>query len=179
MTTSLENLTPEQLENMSRGKALLDSLLNDPETRKATMRLIKKKNPNMPLPEIDTEDAAAAILENERKEREKLEAKVRESEARESVRAKREEAVEKGWVGREEIPALEKFMTDNEIPSYEKAASLFKQAKRAEAAHVAERKSGDNTLSMPDNKELYKNPTLWARQQASAAVDEIVAGRRA
>jgi hypothetical protein len=179
MTASLENLTPEQLEGLTRSKALLDSVLNDPETRKPALRLLKKKNPTLSIPEIDAEEAAAAAIEKERSERQALEAKIREAEARENVRAQREKVVAEGYCSLDEIPALEKFMLDNEIPNYEKAAKLFKQAKRAESAAAAAHVSGDNTLSMPNDKELYRNPTRWARQQAALEIDRIIGARQA
>ena len=80
---SLDDLSVEQLRELaSRAQAmepsynLMQQLSKDPEARNMFQRYLKKKNTNLAIPEIDSEDRMKALPEDERKERLKLEEKI-------------------------------------------------------------------------------------------------------
>jgi hypothetical protein len=173
MADSLEDLSPEQIAHLRQRNALLDGLLTDPETRKQTLRLLKKKNPTMNVPEIDAEEAVTAALAADRAERE-AENKLRaEQRAQDAVRDQRRAVVALGLISEAEIPDLEKFMQDNEVVSYEKAARLYRTAKKAEVATA--RPDGGPGVDLPTGKGLWRNPVKYAREQAALAVNDILA----
>src|SRR3979490_119070 len=85
MPTSLESMTTEQLQESTR---LLHTLLNSPDTREDTLRLIKKKN-NVPIPELDAKDSVLAAVAKEREERQKLEARLQERDIMDRIEKER------------------------------------------------------------------------------------------
>jgi hypothetical protein len=170
MPRSLEDLTQEELNALDKASGIMKTLYDDPETRGPLLKLIKKKNiPGVQTVELDTQETVDAALATERTEREKLEAKIRLQNIREGIRDKRAAVVKAGLVAESELDELEKFMTDNEIPNYDKAAKLFRQSKISEVPAHSHR---DSTITMPGNKDLYKNPAAWARGEADKYFSE-------
>jgi len=135
MADSLEDLTPNELlaEARRRGEksSLLESLLNDPATRGEALKLIKKKNPTTPIPELDTQEAIERATAAERAEREKLEARIREREIKDRMADEWARARDANGLTDEDRAAVEALMTDKEapIPSYAGAAKVHAASK--------------------------------------------------
>lgn len=132
MPRSLEDLTVPELLATARAatekSALFDTLLSHPDSRKETLALVKRRNPNMPIPEIDSETAAEAALAEERKERQALEARVRDSEMRERIAAQRDTVKSKYKLTDADLIEVEKIMTDETapIPHYDAAVKVWR-----------------------------------------------------
>ena len=104
---SLENLSPEARDELAR---LAQTLADNPETRKDFLRMTKKINPDLPIPELEIEDKTSSALNEIRRENESMRAKLREKEALESLEKRRQSLVKKGLVDDEnEIEAVEKL----------------------------------------------------------------------
>lgn len=125
---SLEDLTTDQLLEVAR---LQDRLATNPETRADYMRLVKKTNPNLAIPEVDINDRVEARLAQEREERLKLEQRLMEKEAQERVARKRDEVKSKHRLNDDQLTQVEKLMTDKRIPDYETAAEFFALSQKA------------------------------------------------
>lgn len=134
---SLEDLTIEQLRDLAaKAQAyapsfnLVQQLAKDPEARQMFQRYWKKKNPEVAIPELDSEERMNAKLAEERKAREALEAKVQEDEIRRRLEAERSKVKSKYGLTDEDVKAVEKLMVkadDNPepIPYYDAAAKVF------------------------------------------------------
>lgn len=134
---SLEDLSVEQLRELaSRAQAmepsynLMQQLSKDPEARNMFQRYLKKKNPNLAIPEIDSEDRMKALLEDEKKERLKLEEKIQMDEIKARLEKTRADVKSKYGLTEDDMKGVEKLMVkadDNPdpIPTYDAAARVF------------------------------------------------------
>lgn len=135
---SLEDLTTNELlakaKEYERGHTLLNTLLNDPATREETLKLVKKKDPTRSIPELDAKAEMEKKLEEEREERRKLEASVRDNEIKRQIKEERERVKAMYELTDADMIEVEKLMTDKDkpIPHYDAAATVLK-AQRAQA----------------------------------------------
>ena len=181
---SLEDLSHEELLKYTAGlqqsDALFAALLKSPDTREDTLRLMKKKNPNMILPELDGKDATMKALEEEREERKKLEARLLEKDISDRIEKQREQIKKEHEFTDADMLEVEKIMTDKDkgVLNYAAAARVYK-AERTPSEPTAFQ-VGSPTYDMPDAK-------VWAggignkakldkifMQEATAAVNEIL-----
>lgn len=190
---SLEELSLEQLRELaSRAQHyepsfnLVQQIARDPEARNMFQRYLKKKNPALSIPEIDGEDRMRAALDEEKKERQKLEAKIREDEARGRLEADRKRVKDKYHLTDEDLRGVEKLMIPAEdnpepIPYYDAAAKLYLAAR--EPSIPTPGSFAPPLYSMPDNKTWGKgigNPTRLnqiAMEEAYRALNEVRGGK--
>lgn len=184
---SLEDLTANELlahaKRLEEGNRLYGPLMNDPETRGEMLRLIKKKNPGMPIPEIDAQDAASRLVASERAEREKLQSELRDEKLHRQLRESRERVKNEYDFTDADLLEVEKLMTDEKapIPHWDAAAKVYR-ASRAQATPTAQ------ALEAP----VYEMPSKdkWghgigrpaelnkiAMKEAVAAFNDISSGR--
>lgn len=129
---SLEDLPIDQLVTEAKryqaSDQLLGRLVSDPATREEALRLVKRVNPNLSIPEIDAKDQVTSAMAKDRERLEQLEAKLQDQEIRERIRAKRDEIRAKYNFTDSDIQAVEALMVnkDEPIPSYEAAAKVYK-----------------------------------------------------
>lgn len=125
---SLEDLTTDQLLEVAR---LQEKLASNPETRADYMRLVKKTNPSLAIPEIDMADKMEQRLAKESEARQNLEQKLAQKEAEERVARKRDKVKTDFKLSDDQLTQVEKLMTDKRIPDYETAAEFFQMSQRA------------------------------------------------
>ena len=124
---SLENMTTEQLQESTR---LFHSLLNSPDTREATLRLIKKKTGGV-MPEIDAADTVRGEIAEERKARVALEQRLQERDIMDRIEKERARVKRDHQLTDADVAEVEKLMVDKDapIPSYAAAAKVYKASK--------------------------------------------------
>jgi hypothetical protein len=151
MASSLENMTTEQLQESTK---LLHTLLNSPDTREDTLRLIKKKN-GVPIPEIDSKDAVLAEVAKEREERKKLETRMQERDIMERIEKERAKVKQAHNLSDADVLEVEKLMVDKDapIPSYAAAAKVYQASKQV--AQPTTHLLKPNTYDMPEK-------SVWA-----------------
>lgn len=150
-------------------------LVSNPETREQTLRLVKKANPNMMIPEIDAKDAVVSQVQA-------LEAKLAKSEedrAREKVLAGLEKQKEQllarpGWKS-EDIDACEKMMIEKGIANYATAADFYDMQRQA--ATPGPTPESQSPYSLGITAEDLKNPDAWSRKVAHEAINELNSAR--
>jgi hypothetical protein len=186
---SLEELTHEQLLEHTKKLAASDSLfaelLKSPDTREDTLRLMKRKNPNLVMPEIDTRDKTMVMLNEERTKREALEAKITESEIRARIKEERERVMRDNKLSADDMIEVEKIMTDKEkgVLNYAAAARVFKSERTVSEPTAFQISSP--TYDMPD-------ASVWAAgignkgaldkiflKEATAAMNEVLKSKAA
>ena len=146
MAASLENFTQAQLEESTR---LMQTLLNSPDTREQTLRLIKKKT-NTSIPEIDAADSVRGDIAKERDERLKLEARLQEREILDRIRDERTRVKKEHDLTDADVAEVEKLMIDKEAPisNYAAAAKVFKASKQI--AQPTSHQLKPNVWDMPE-----------------------------
>ena len=171
---SLESLTADpataELAELAR------SLANDPATRKQFLRLVKQKNPNQPIPEIDLESSMQAFAKPHLDKIQAMEERMLKSEAENNILKKRESLFKKGF-SEEDVAAIEKMMIEKQIGSHDTAAEFFAaQKKVAEPTPT----SFASTMTLPvKGKEVKEAGGIrnWSLQEAFKAAEDIRAGR--
>ena len=166
---SLENYTPEQLEELA---LLTKTLAETPETRKEFLRLTKKVKPNMPIPELEVEETANRLASTYEQKLQAMEAKLAEKDARENLEKRRASLKEKGIAqSKQDIEEIEKVMLEKGITNHEAAADYWKWMKQS--AEPTPSGFPQNALKNFDPTPFMKNPRDAARTEAMKAFEEL------
>jgi hypothetical protein len=166
---SLEDLSLEARDELA---LLARQLAENPATRKDFLRLTKKNRPDMPIPELEIEDASTKHYERAEARVQQLEAKLRERDAIEELGKRRNRLMTKGLIQNEsDIEEVEKVMLDKGITNHEAAAEYWQWMKQS-AAPTPTGYSG-NTMNKFDLSKYWKNPVTAARDEASKALTEL------
>lgn len=165
---TLEDMTPEQ---RAAAAQLFTFVKANPDIERTIRREAKKKNPAMVAPDLEIEDRLAA---QEAKFNETLAADRKERlDALQAER--RREAHDKIKAAGLEPDAVEKVMVDENIGNYDTAIKYVAAQKRL--APSTPPSLTPHTL--PDNKDLWADRNQWGKTQAFAAINELVAQRKA
>ena len=147
----------------------VESIYNDPQLNKDAKRLIKKKYPNLQIPDLDVEDKVEARFNAEKQEREKAakENKQKEEDAR--YRKERERTQKEYSFTDEAMEKLEKLMLEKNIGDYDVAATYMasKEPKVSEPTNESRFWRHDQTDTF---KEIAKDPEKWAEQEILGAI---------
>lgn len=155
--------------------ALAKSLSEDPKTRKRFLQLIKEKNPDQAIPELDLENQIAAFAKPHIEELSKIKLDLLKRDQEASILAKREALKAKGFTI-DDVSAIEKLMIEKQIGSHDTAAEFY----RAQAALAAPTPSTFTQVQMPVKGDEIKKAggiKRWANAEAHKVVDDIKAGR--
>jgi len=167
---SLENYSPEAISELA---ALSKRLSEDPATRKDFLRLTKRVHPDLPVPEIEMEEAVNQRASAAEERVAQLEAKLRQREIRDELVKRRNTLKEKGYVqSDEEILEIEKLMTEKGIANHETAADYWQKSREA-AVPTSNHGFPQPVMSRFDIKGYMKNPVGAARENAAAALAEL------
>jgi hypothetical protein len=167
---SLENYSPEAISELA---ALSKRLSEDPATRKEFLRLTKRVHPDLPVPEIEMEDAVDRRVKAAEDQVAKLQAQLKQREVREELSKRRNSLKEKGYVqSDDDILEIEKLMTEKGIANHETAADYW-QKSRETAVPTANNGFPQPVMSRFDIKGYMKNPVGAARENAAAALAEL------
>lgn len=177
---SLEGQSAEQLQALA---AMSDALLKDPNTRADFQRLLKKQNPKLALPEIDTEDRVQAAVAPLMKEIDDLKAGKTVDSAQGAANTMFENLREAGVVGtRKEFGELVKYANEKGFQASSENGLTLAARHREDELRAAEPtpqtaaaqflRKGD-----PETKGLMRDPTGWARNKAAEEMDRIIKNR--
>ena len=190
---NLEELSVEQLRELAQRAQqyepsfnLVQQIAKDPEARNMFQRYLKKRNPNLSIPEIDGEDRMRAALETETKAREALEMKIQQEEIKNRLEAERKRVAEKYKLSEDDMKNVEKLMIRSDentepVPYYDSAARLYLHSR--EASVPTPSAYSPPLFQMPE-KELWGkgigNPAELnriAQREAYRALGEIKGGK--
>lgn len=171
---SLENLSPDARDELA---ALAQQLAENPATRKEFLRMTKKVKPDLPIPELEIEESTTRAVSKAEERVQALEAKLREKEAIEELKKRREQLVKKGLVKSEDdVEAVEKLMLEKGITNHETAAEYHEWMRQA-AVPTASSYNPSPVKAFDLNK-YWKNPNQAARNEALNALNELRNPRR-
>jgi hypothetical protein len=183
----LEDLTSDQL--LARARAtegshsLISALLNDPASREIVQRQLKRLQPSLVIPEIDTKDKFQVELEKEREARQKLEGEILQDKVRARLEGQRSAAKATYRLSDTDMTEVEKLMTDpeNPIPTYDAASRVFNASKKT--GEPTPSSFSPPVFSMPENdtwgKGIGNKSALdkIAMTEAYAAINDIRSGK--
>ena len=171
---SLENLSPDARDELA---ALAQTLAENPATRKQFLRMTKQVKPDLPIPELEIEESTHKAVSQAESRVQALEAKLREKEAIEELKNRRESLMKKGLIKSEEdIEGVEKLMLEKGITNHETAAEYHQWMKQA-AVPTASTYNPSPVKGFDLNK-YWKNPNQAARNEALNALNELRNPRR-
>ena len=171
---SLENISPDARDELA---ALAQQLAENPATRKDFLRMTKKVKPDLPIPELEIEETTTRAVSKAEERVQALEAKLREKEAIEELKKRREQLVKKGLVKSEDdVEAVEKLMLEKGITNHETAAEYHEWMRQA-AVPTASSYNPSPVKGFDLNK-YWKNPNQAARNEALNALNELRNPRR-
>lgn len=173
---SLEDLTPEAQSELA---ALSRELAENPKTRKTFLRLTKEVRPNLPVPELEIEDRADAVLAKAQSTVTSLESKLMERDARDELASRRSNLIKKGLVKNdEEVSEVEKIMLDKKIPDHETAAEYWNFMKQAATPTPTTFSPNVFDKGTKDRFAPYwKNPAAAARESAAQILTDMRSGK--
>ncbi len=174
---SLEGLTDEQIKAAA---SMYQSLVSNPATREMTLRASKQVDPSLSIPEVELKDAARAEFKKVEDRQTKMEDDIRKRDAEQRVKESRLSLREQGFK-QTDVDAIEKIMIDKQIPNYETAAEFYKNSQSVAEPTPSVPVRGQ-TFAMPADslasmKGGRQGLAKWARNEGTAALDEIRNGR--
>lgn len=147
----------------------VESIYNDPTLNKEAKRLIKKKYPQMQIPDLDIEERVDQRFADEKKERDERERKAKEDAEDARFREKRKAVQEEYGFTNEAMTDLEKMMVERNIGDYDVAASF--KASRDPKPSDADFDTGRwDYPSTPGFEDIAKDPEGWGRNEILKAL---------
>lgn len=157
------------LQNRRMTADFVESIYNDPALNKEAKRLIKKKYPQLSIPDYDLEEKldARTRQEDEKKAKEAEEARrKRDKDAWDTSRAK---AKKEYGLTDEGLTELEQWMEEHAVADHEVAAS-YRHAKNPPIAPAVDNQFWRHEKQ--DNfKEIAADPEAWARKEILGAIN--------
>jgi hypothetical protein len=165
-------LTDEQLRFYEAKRAtadLAESIFGDPQLADEAKALIKRKHPNLPIPDFDLRSEMNRRFDADRQEREDAERAKREETDKKEFQRLRKETQDKYGFTDEAMAKLEKFMEDRYVGDYEVAASYFaaQQPKSIDSANDPHFWQHNKQKGF---QEIINDPEAWGRNELFGAV---------
>lgn len=168
------------LQNRRMTADFVESIYNDPQLNKEAKRLIKKKYPQLSIPDFDIEEKVEARFsaEDERKRKDAEAAEAKRNQ--EAWNRSRDKAKKDFGLTDEGLTDLEKWMQEHAVADHEVAAS-YRHSKNPQTSPV----DADSMYWRHDRaenfKEIASDPEGWARKEILGAIrkdDERMRGLR-
>lgn len=124
-------------QNQGQTIQFIESIWNDPVLSKEAKALVKKKYPQVQIPDYDLEQQFNSRLDEERKAREKVEKEKKDFEEQEKFKSLRGKVQKDYGFTDDGMKELEDFMVKNNVGNYEVAAEYraAKNPKQSEAEY--------------------------------------------
>lgn len=162
-----KDLTLDWLEN---------NVLNHPEYGKQVKKILKSVDSRVRFPELDIEEA---MEQRTKAAEDKLEKYIQEQKDKENKAfwdGQRQKAKEAGLIDDEHMPEMEKWMVENHLGDYQRAAKLYNEEVIKPAAEPTNYQ-GTFGVQLPNHEGLFQNPTQWSRNEALKAINDIKKGK--
>jgi hypothetical protein len=147
----------------------VESIYNDPQLTKEAKRLIKKKYPNLQIPDLEIDDKVESRFAQEKKLREDAEKAARQKEEDERYKKERERTQKDYGFTDEAMTKLERLMLEKNIGDYDVAASYMasKEPKVSEPTNESRFWSHEKQDGFA---EIAKDPEKWAEKEIMGAI---------
>jgi hypothetical protein len=156
-------------ENRRMVADFVESIYNDPVLNKEAKRLIKKKYPNLQIPDYDIEEKVEARFEEERKARDTTAEEKRRKEDEDEWKKERKAAQEKYGYSDDELTKLEKFMIEHKIEKYE-VADAYRRSIEPPASEPHNESRYWRHDKQENFAEIAKDPEKWGEAEILRAL---------
>jgi hypothetical protein len=182
MARTIEDQEYQFLQGRRQVADFVESIYNDPQLNKEAKALVKKKYPNLQIPDYDLESKIEGRFAAEKKQRDDAEKAAKQKKLDEEIATSRKRVQDEYGLSDEGMKKLEDLMLERNIGDYE-AAAVYLASKTP--------KTSDPTLDSgywnhgakfkeESFKEIAADPEGWARKEIMKAVaaDERTARQR-
>ena len=169
MARTIEEQDYQHLLGRKQIADFVETIYNDPVLSKEAKALIKKKYPDMQIPDYDIEQRVEQRLAEDRKAREDKENEQRQQSDQDRFQNLRKETQNKYGFTDKAMEELEQFMVDNNVGSYEVAAG-YKASKEPKPSDVTFNDGRWNHDKAPNFKEVAADPEGWGRSEILKAL---------
>jgi hypothetical protein len=157
------------LQNKKMTADFVESIYNDPALNKEAKRLIKRKYPNLAIPDYDLEEKVEARLSaaDQKKAQEAAEAAAKAD--RDAWNASRSKVQKEYGFTDEGMKDLEKWMHEKAVADHEVAAE-YRAAKNPQTSMPTHDSHFWHHEKSPDFAEIAKDPEAWGRKEILGAI---------
>lgn len=148
----------------------IETIYNDPALNKDAKRLIKRKYPNLPIPDLDIEDKVTARLDADKKAREDAGAAERQRREDAAWRAERKKTQDAYGFTEEAMSDMEKWMQEKGVGDYEVAAE-YRASKNPKTSDPTFDSQYWHHDKAPAFAEIAKDPEAWGRREILGAIN--------
>ena len=146
------------------------SIYDDPQLNYEAKALIKRKYPNINIPDFDLKNQIEQRFAEERQAREDEARQRREAEEQRDFQEKRSATQKKYGFTDDGMRDLEQFMVDNNVGSYEVAAK-YRAAENPKASEASFDDMRWNHAKQEGFKEIAADPEAWGRGEIMKALN--------
>lgn len=169
MPRTLTDAELAQYERDQQTLRVIQSVWDDPSLNREAKALLKKKFPNVQIPDYDIMQQVDQRFAQEREERERRESERRQQEEEAQYNEKRSATQKKYGYTEEGMTDLEKFMLERNIGDYEVAAS-YHTAQNPKPSDAAIDDMRWNHSKQEGFKEIVADPEAWGRAEIMKAL---------
>jgi hypothetical protein len=166
------NISDEEYAYLQQKRQTADfaeSVFNDPALNNEAKALIKRKYPNLKIPDYDIEQRVNARLDEAEKERRDAEEDKRVAREEEDFKKKREDIKKSYGFTDDAMKKLEEMMVERNIGDYDAAAHFF-AAKNPQVSEPTYDSSRWHHEKQDQFKEIVADPESWGRNEIMGAI---------
>lgn len=158
------------LQNKRMTADFVESIYNDPQLNREAKRLIKRKYPNLSIPDYDMELKLEGTLAKEKADKEKAERDAKQKKDQDDWNSSRNKAKKEYGLTDDGLKDLEKWMEEHAVADHEVAAS-YRHSKNPPTTEPADYDRQFWHHEKADNfKEIAAEPEAWARREILGAI---------
>ena len=157
------------LQNKRITADFVESIYNDPALTKEAKRLIKKKYPNLAIPDLDIEDRVQAQIDADRKQRSDADKAAKQARDDETWRNQRKKVQDEFGFTDAGMKDLEGWMQDKGVGDYEVAAQ-YRASKNPRTSEPTMDTGFWHHQEAPNFAEIAKDPEAWGRKEILGAI---------
>lgn len=180
MPRTLSDQEYNYYENRRQVADFVESIYNDPSLAKEAKRLIKKKYPQIQIPDLDIEDSVDTRIKDLKKERDDEERAKKQKETEENLKKERTRVQKEYSFTDEAMKDLDKLMLDRGVDDYDVAATYL----ASKNPKPSEPTTGNGSRFWRHDQqqgfaEIAKDPEKWAEKELLDAMrrDEASANK--
>ena len=147
----------------------VESIYNDPALSKEAKALIKKKYPQVQIPDLDIEERLTQRLDEDRKQREEEKRAAREAEEEKRFNETRARVQKEYGYTEDGMKELEKMMLERNIGDYEVAAT-YHATKNPKTSDATQHDGLWHHQKQDNFADIAKDPEGWARNEIFGAL---------
>ena len=147
----------------------VESIYNDPTLNKEAKRLIKRKYPNLAIPDYDMEEKIDARFSAADQAKQKEQADARRKADSDNWKSSREKVQKQYGFTDEGMNDLETWMQDKAVADHEVAAS-YRASKNPQTSEPTYDSQFWHHEKAPNFAEIAKDPEGWGRREILSAI---------